>query len=384
MALFILNSDITIGNYRFSGVNEVTIKRSVHSAADTATIKIPVKSATQKGSLQPDGSIKINPGAAVQQYTYQQFKVDDPVTIKLGYNGAMNLEFMGFVKQRGLNMPLEIECEGYIRQLRTKVTLNGEVTNTKVSQLLKMAAGIIDINGNKLSAPLTDITVHVVDDMDVSKFIFTDANGEQSLEEIKKLSAGTLAIFFITPTVLWCGLIYTAYAAKKDPFGTGTVNYRLGYNCIKNNSLKERVAAEPVEVVVNTRTPDGKLIKTTSTDTTAIKKQKIISNHVQTSDSMTKMANEKQLQLNYNGLQGTLQAFLQPYCLPGYLITVSDTQFPDLTAAYLAVSVEVTWDKTARAGMWSWARRWDLVQQKNRTYEQAGATNSADDKTYSR
>ena len=38
--MYVLNSDITIGEYAFQGVHEVTIQRSLNNLASTAVIKV--------------------------------------------------------------------------------------------------------------------------------------------------------------------------------------------------------------------------------------------------------------------------------------------------------------------------------------------------------
>src|SRR4051812_34178084 len=112
--MFALESDITIGKFRFSGVNELRIKTSLHSIIDTALINIPsVARIITNGKVVSENVI-----------TGNQFAEGDRVTIKLGYSGNMQTEFRGFVKRCDLNMPLQVECEGYSWQLRRN-TING-------------------------------------------------------------------------------------------------------------------------------------------------------------------------------------------------------------------------------------------------------------------
>ena len=95
--MFVLESDITIGQFRFSGVNDVRISKSIHGIVDSALIKIPSIARVVKGG-------NTNPNPVI---TGKQFNNGDPVVIKLGYNGVLHTEFVGFVKRRNLNMPLE-------------------------------------------------------------------------------------------------------------------------------------------------------------------------------------------------------------------------------------------------------------------------------------
>lgn len=89
--MFVLTCDIKIGNKRTSTVHHVSIKRSVYSLGDTATIKLPV-TAILKQSGQP--TVKIETAEAVE--------VGDRVEIRLGYDNRLRVEFVGYVKNINL------------------------------------------------------------------------------------------------------------------------------------------------------------------------------------------------------------------------------------------------------------------------------------------
>ena len=88
--MFVPGSEITIGQFRFSGAHEVRIKQSLHSIVNTATIQIPsVAKIIRDGKMNPKGII-----------TGKQFNDGNEVTIRLGYNNDLKTEFKGFVKRR--------------------------------------------------------------------------------------------------------------------------------------------------------------------------------------------------------------------------------------------------------------------------------------------
>lgn len=332
MAFFTLNSDITIGSFRFSGVHEVRIKRSMHSYADTASIKIPSACLLQKGQLQSDGGVNILPGAATEVITADQFNYRDAVTIRLGYNGVLMEEFRGFVKRCNADMPLEVECEGYIQPLRLDIDLSGYFAQTSAGKLLNMLT-----DG-------TGISVQVADDITFYGLrLQPHANGEDVIRQIKQMSQGTLTIFFVNPSTLWCGFTYTAYTQNKDPFGFGVVNYRLGYNVVKNNGLKQRVTeGEPVTIIMDGILATGQKIETTSQYKYAQNKVKALVNNIGDVATLQRMANEKQYQENYAGYEGAINAFLQPYASPGYQANIVDDIYPERNGIYLIESTEVT------------------------------------------
>ncbi len=105
---FTLQCNIAIGGTRFRSVNELTIKRTIFSVGDTATIKIPLSAYIRNSTSGQLEKIK----------TSDRFKVGDPVEISLGYNGQLNKEFSGYVRRLNLDMPLEIECDDHTWPLK--------------------------------------------------------------------------------------------------------------------------------------------------------------------------------------------------------------------------------------------------------------------------
>lgn len=315
-----LTSDITIGNLRTGGVHEVRVKRSMHSVVDTATITLPSISKLLRKNGQTD------PGT----YTTANLLNDgDPVSIKLGYDGDNVTEFEGFVTRRNLNMPLEVECEGYSYQLRRN-KVKGYWKTIPIKDLLAEA-----VKG-------TDITVQCTTDVELTNVKAIDAPGIELINFILKQTEGAVSVFFISPKVLWAGLVYSDISTGTDVAGNGTAKYRLGWNCPRENDIKQRTLSDnPVLVNFIRRTANGEVFSDVSAETAALaKKFKKVLNHVSKAFLKT-LAQEKQDRLNYLGYEGKLTAFLKPYCAPGYKIYITDTRYPELAGDYLCESTEV-------------------------------------------
>ena len=323
--MFVLSSDISIGDFRFSGMHEVVIKRGLHSIVETAIIKIP-----SIGKIVTNN--KTLPGMII---TGKQFNDGDPVTIKLGYNGTLQTEFVGFVKRRTLNMPLEIECEGYSWLLRRNNVKVFEKTIT-VKDLLQKA--VADLENN------LKIKVQCTVDFTFSNVQIPEASGFDVINNIIKYTDGCLTCFFIRPDTLWCGLVYTLYSGGNDIFQQGLVNYKLGYNVIKDNSLTERTAeADPVAVKYNSKLVSGDLLSQTSDAfKNTLRIHTKILNQVKDAGTLKQLANEKAYKLNYSGYEGSLRAFLQPYAEPGCQTYIVDERYPERNGSYLIEGTEVS------------------------------------------
>ena len=300
--------------------------------------------------------------------TAQQFKEGDPVTINLGYNDSSILSgnatpvipgnnkglgtvFQGFVKRVGTGMPCEVECEGYVRPLRLGMSVTAHYKATKASVLLNLltyawtAGSGAKVPGSdsglNTKGASTGIKVIVAHDMDLVNVTLNENNGVEIIEAVKRFSEGALNIFFINPTTLWCGLTYTPYQSGTDPFGLGRVNYRLGWNCPRNNDLKMRIPSERVHIILGGTLANAVRVKGSSDDATALRHEKKISNHVGTNGSAKVIAQELQLMKNYSGYQGSLTGFLHPWCQPGDIVNITDAQLPKLNGDYMCEGTEI-------------------------------------------
>lgn len=332
MATFILNSDIKIGipgvnEFRFGGVHEVTIRRSIHSYVDTAVIKLPSISKVKYKNKEMAATIT----------TGDIWKDGDPVSISLGYGKDMQEEFRGFIKRRNLAIPLEIECEGYSWLLR-KNNISGSWKTISVKKLLELAVS----NLPKVGKETPTIKVTCTHDTNLNNFHATNFTGADIINSILQNTDNNLAIFFIKPDTLWCGLVYTPYLNGNEILGPSRVKYRLGYNLIKDNTLKERTPLDnPVNIHYIKRKADGQRVSATTGIEKEIRKYKKILNRIADSKELKALATEKKVRENYTGYEGKIYGFLQPFALPGYTAYLFDDRYHKREGLYFIESTEV-------------------------------------------
>ncbi len=352
VAFFVLCSDITIGSFRFSGVHDVRVKRSIHSYADSAVITLPAMCKIRKG----------NNDALELTVTSEQFKENDPVIINLGYNNeqppigkvtparkwndkesdgnTMFTVFQGFVKKIGIGTPIQVECEGYVRKLRQDVQVKRSSKNAKVSEVLKL------LETGKDGAA-TGIKVHVEHDMGLSNLKLSNKNGVEVIEEIKRLAQGVLTIFFIEPNKLWCGLTYSPFSEGDSPFELGEISYRLGYNVVKDNSLNIRkVGAERVKVIVSGTDAAGNKISAESGDKDAHREQKLMVSGIADKAGLKMIANERQLKENYDGYEGSITTFGEPFVTIADNVSLIDNEYPERAGSYKVKAVTTKFDNS--------------------------------------
>jgi hypothetical protein len=309
--MFVLNSEFQIGKYKWKGCNNVSIKKSIHEYADTAIIKLPA-SVVMKTNAE-----------YVSVQTHKQFKVGDNVKIRLGYNGKLNDEFVGFVKRVNFKMPCEIECEGYSWILRNRKNLKKSWSETTLKEVLEFL--IKD----------TVIKLHPdIPDMPLKNIVLDNASGTEVIEHIKSLLKGVLTCFFMDDT-LYMGLAYMDLAKA-------SVKHKLGWNTIGEDDLKYREAADvKVKIEIEHRKTDGtQIVVSSGAEGGVVRREKVST--VTDAAKLEEIAKAKLLQESYDGYEGTFTTFLLPFVQPGYKDIVTDPRYNERQGNYFVESVETT------------------------------------------
>jgi len=302
--LFELNSDISINGIHFKGVNKVHIKRSVHTLSATATIKVPVTAVLKAKGEQP---------AEVE--TAKQFNEGDPVTIMLGYNGEMRTEFVGYIKQKNYTQPLEIVCEDAYYQTRSKtVTLSGSAT---LADTLK-ACGL---------------TVTYAVPLQLRNFVADKKTVAWVLGKLK--TEYGLHVFFDMDG----GVI----AGRAFDVTSGTVKYRLRHNVIKDDDLQYRLAADrKLKVKAICYQKNGiKVEGEIGTEGGATKT--LYFYDVEDVAELKSLAEAELMRHSYDGYDGKIVTFLQPYAEPCMIAEIEDPVYNERDGSYYIEEVEVTY-----------------------------------------
>lgn len=310
--MFVLTGDITIGNIRFKSVNDLDIKKSILECADTCVIKIPASSVLKVNGKRQTASVQ----------TAQQFSVGQKVTVNLGYNGTTQPEFKGFVKRVNFTTPVAIECEGYSWQLRNKKNIKMSWQNTTLLDVLKVVvAG-------------TDIKLHPkIPAMPLTNLVINNASGTQVIDYLIDLLKGTLTAFFMDD-VLYMGLTYQDVVEQ-------TVKYQAGWNVISDESLKlHNVDDTDVNIQIVVKQADGTEHTTNAGTNFGVVRKETLS-AVKVSSWLTEIAKTKLAQEKFTGYDGSIEAFLIPYCQPGYRCEYKDPVYPDKNMNCIVKSVEI-------------------------------------------
>lgn len=296
---FVPNTKTVIAGFTFYTLHDLRVDKTIYTYTNTGMLKIPARARIRKRS---DNNFL----EFVE--TANQFKEGDPVEIYAGYDGILKKEFAGFVRRVNKTIPCQIELEGYSYELRTKTNVNKFWKSATVKEIMQEA-----IKG-------TSIKLMVQDDLPVVNFIARNANGAQVLDNlIEKVSDRALTARFITDDTLWIGLRYTAYKS--------TVKYKLGYNVIKDDELKERIA-DKTKIQINYvhKKASGERVRAKATNGVGQVKKKTLA-AVESEEWLKKLTDTKLSKEAYDGFEGNITTFLFPYAEPGDMALLSDPFF---------------------------------------------------------
>lgn len=315
---FELISDITIGTYRNVKVHELQIEKSVYDFVDKCTLKIPAKArlqVTQDSTAPVSGETPTESAKLIAEGM--------PVKVRLGYNGTLHDEFVGFVSRVNFTVPVEVECEGYSYQLRKK-NLQNTFKAAPLRNILKFIIADTDIQLNERRVP----------DVTVQRLVLQKHSGTEALLELKKVLAGSICFYFR-------GNELVAELFPLMPTGQ-TVNYKLGWNVIKDNELKLRQARNQ-QVVVRYigEKADGSKVIAEAGRNGEVKEYR--THGVTDAATLKKMAEAQLSRLSYDGYEGKITTFLVPYAELAMVANLTDPKYPERSGKYIIESVTTTY-----------------------------------------
>lgn len=304
--MYTLNNKITIAEKQFSSIANVEVKRSVYELSATATIKVPVTAVLRREGEPP----AIIPTASA-------IKVGDTVTIELGYNGNLETEFIGYVKSVNLASPVEIVCEDEFYQLRKKtVKLGGKTT----------LADLLDKCG---------LDVVQCEKLTLKNFAITGKSTPTVSAVIGKLHTDYgLNMFF--------GLDEKFYAVRPGRMVGKTVKYTLRQNVINDDKLVYRNASDiAIEIEAICYKKDGTQVKATKGVAGGAKKTRYFYD-VEDMEELAVLADVELDRASYDGYEGDIETFLEPYALPTMIADIKDPVYNERDGKYYIEAVNTT------------------------------------------
>ena len=303
--MFVLTSEIKIGQFTFRSISEVEIIKSIEELSDTATIKMP-----SKFIVRQNGEEKSVENA---------LKVGDKVSIKLGYEEKYEgVEFTGFVVAIGSKIPLEIKCEDAMWLLRRKNITHAFNDKTPLKTILQKVVENTEI---ELSDKIPDV--------EVEKFIIRNANGTQVLQKLKEHLA--LSIYLDSEGKLYAGLEQLNNLHKE-------AIYDLNYNLVENN-LEYKTAEQKRLRIKYTYMDSKNKKKSVEVGDKDGELRTFHTSIISDEKKMEEMAHAEMQKLKYDGFEGSVKSFLIPFSTNGMTAVIKDKEHPNREGKYFIKKV---------------------------------------------
>lgn len=308
--MYILKSEITIAGKLFSGVADVRIKRSIYSLGAEAVIQVPVTSLLKQAGAPP---------AEVE--TAKVIKRGDRVEIKLGYGDKLRIEFRGYVKNINLTQPIEIECEDEFYKCRERtVSLTG---TTSLKELVARCG----------------LKAEYVETLTLRNFAIARQPKPTVAQVLAKLRTDYgLNVFFDLDGKLYLCRPFRVVGDK--------VQYELRRNVIRDDALKyHRKEDVKLEIKAICIKRDGTRVEASKGAKDGISKT-LYFYDVESMQELATLAQSELERHSYDGYEGEIETFLQPYAEPTMAAVLRDPVYSEKDGTYYIESVETTFNRS--------------------------------------
>lgn len=285
-----------------TSVNNIEIESTWKKLTDTAKITMPRNVKVVNGDIN------------------EVIKRGSKVEIWLGYNGDMNLEFVGYVVRVNAKVPFEIECEDEMWQLkqnRNSYTYKDASIKQIIADVYKGKANVTDftIGAYRIDRASTAV---VLDDLqknyNVYSYFTHDANGALTL------NVGLGGYDFKT-------------IAKRHI-------YNMMVNVVEND-LIYRLADENKMRIVATSTNKGGLVINTEVGDFDGEEIKIDKRGMAITE-LQKLAEAELQKRKFDGYKGSFTAFGVPYIKHNEVAVLQSPEYPERDGAYIVDAVKTT------------------------------------------
>lgn len=316
--LYALSCLITIGTLKLDFVSEVEINTSIDNLTQTATIKLPKKLTLQQG-----------------EKLIKNIKTGMPVEIKLGYNGELRTEFIGYVSRSPKpTIPMEITCEDEMWQLKQKPFTKTFIAATPLLDIIKnIAPGYkLDVN------PITNIGNFVITQATPAKVLdkIKESFRQRSFFRIDETASDTLP--FKDRVILVVGKPYTS----NDLLLTQAVKYHMQLNVVSSSleyKQKDDIKIK-VKAISHIQGKDDKKIVLELGD--EFGEQRTLDYYNLDEASLRKIATSEMEKFKAEGFKGDLTGFGIPFIRHGLQAQIIDEEYEVMDEKYFVDGVKIT------------------------------------------
>lgn len=304
--MYVLNSEITIGDKLLSSVNNVEIYRSLYNLSATAKIRVPVTAVLKHENVM------------TYTETAKEINIGDAVVVKLGYDDRMTTEFVGYVKSLNYTAPLEIVCEDEFYQTRsTQVQFSGSTT---LKDLLEKCG----------------LTIGYATDLTIAQYETRNRSAAQILRDLATRYSLNI----------WFDIEGKVYAHALNEVVSDEVNYILRYNVLSDDDLTYHFASDvKIKIKAKCVYRDGSEVEASVGDDGGDERT-VYFYDVESESELATLANAELMRRSYDGYSGSITTFLEPHCEPTNVAVIVDEVYATRNGSYLVEGVKTTFGRS--------------------------------------
>lgn len=314
--------EITIGKIKLDFCHEVVCVESLTELTNTATISLP-----KKVTLVQNNS---------QKTIDEVVKVGDNVEVKIGYNGKLYTEFVGYVSQSPQPIaPFVIECQDEMWQLKRKTVASKSWSKTTLKQVIEHIAP--EYSNDILEAELGKFIIGLKG-VETAAHVLKRLNDDYGLKCFFRLDKNNKPILVCAKPYMW--------ALNQNAPNLGNATYCLaGPNCnVKSNNLKYAKGEERlIKITAKLLQPNGKT-KTASFKGDDTGEMHTLQYFNISESELEKRAKEEWQNLKKDGYEGTVTGFGIPVTRVGYKLRIMDQVYEKRDDYFFIDKVETRFD----------------------------------------
>jgi len=297
-----LVAEVKIGDIIFNEIHSCEIIQTVVELSDSAIVVLPRMYREKLG-----------------ESVLKNIKVNQEVSIKLGYNDELLEEFTGYVREIEAGIPIKIHIDDEMHDFKDDTFIKSW-DGVDLRTVLESIAG-----GMPCICP----------DLNLGKYSIHFTSAYRVFMDLKQ----KFGLFtYIKNAKLYCNF---ANNIKDDSVNVHT--YEYGRN-IKKNNLKYKSAKDSdIKIVAIANLPDGTKLKIEEGGTEQNATTKTLNFGNIDEQELKKLAKAEYSKLVYDGFTGSITGFGQPLTKAGDTLKIIDKLEQDREGKYLIESVKIRW-----------------------------------------
>jgi len=262
----------------------------------------------------------------------KQLTEGDGVEIRLGYDGVLHTEFVGYIARLLPNQPFEIRCLDEVYHLQ-RTNINQSWKKTSLKEVIETVTKGFNIQ-----------FADQVPEVELKPFRVANASAAKVLQKLK--SEYGLAIYFRGGKSLYVGLPYSEDTGTAFPHLETPIIYDLQRNVLATELEYRRAEDVKVKLKAVSILKNNKKLEVTVGSEDGELRTWISPEPISDKTTLKKIAEEKVGLYRYSGYKGGIKTLGIPFVVHSAKCKIKDATYPEREGEYFTDEVKTTVTKS--------------------------------------